>query len=100
MEHPPPTGLLPAAALDGKVLCGSRTATGERTFLVGAISHGTGVVLGQNQVPSKKGEGAQVEALLAPLDAAGMVLALDALHTQDPWMPIICWCSREISLAY
>ncbi|WP_219420693.1 ISAs1 family transposase, partial [Pseudonocardia nigra] len=31
--------------------------------------------------PDKKGEGAQVEALLAPLDVAGMVITLDALHT-------------------
>ena len=45
------------------------------------ISHVTGVVLGQRQVPDKKGEGGQVAALLAPLDAAGMVFTLDALHT-------------------
>lgn len=80
-EHPLPPGLLPAVALDGKSLRGSATATGARTFLVGAISHGTGVVLGQRQVPDKKGEGAEVEALLAPLDTAGMVFTLDALHT-------------------
>jgi predicted transposase YbfD/YdcC len=80
-EHPPPPGVLPAAALDGKVLRGSRSATGGPTFLVGVISHGSGVVLGQRQVPSKKGEGGQVETLLAPLDAAGMVFTLDALHT-------------------
>jgi predicted transposase YbfD/YdcC len=50
-------------------------------FLVGAIAHVSGVVLGQRQVPDKKGEGAQVGPLLAPLDAAGMVFTLDALHT-------------------
>jgi len=80
-EHPVPPGLLPAAAVDGKALRGSGTTTGTRTFLVGAISHVTGVVLGQRQVPTKKGEGGQVDALLAPLDAAGMVFTLDALHT-------------------
>jgi hypothetical protein len=73
--------LLPGAAVDGKALCGSATATGARTFLVGVISHVTGVVLGQRQVPDKKGEGGHVEALLAPLDAVGMVFTLDALHT-------------------
>ena len=81
VEHPLPPGLLPAAAVDGKALRGSRTASGARTFLVGAISHVNAVVLGQRQVPDKKGEGGQVEALLAPLDAAGMVFTLDALHT-------------------
>jgi predicted transposase YbfD/YdcC len=80
-EHPLPPGLLPGAAVDGKALCGSATVTGSRTFLVGVISHVTGVVLGQRQVPDKKGEGGQVAALLAPLDAAGMVFTLDALHT-------------------
>ncbi|WP_219420493.1 ISAs1 family transposase, partial [Pseudonocardia nigra] len=80
-EHPRPAGMLPAAAVDGKALRGSRTATGSPTFLVAAISHVSGVVLGQRQVPDKKGEGGQVEALLAPLNAAGMVFTLDALHT-------------------
>ena len=80
-EHPLPAGLLPAASVDGKALCGARTGPGMRVFLVGAIAHVTGVVLGQRQVPDKKGEGGEVAALLAPLDAAGMVFTLDALHT-------------------
>jgi predicted transposase YbfD/YdcC len=79
-EHPVPTGLLPAAAVDGKAARGARTATGP-VFLVGAIDHVSGVVLGQRQVPDKKGEGAQVGPLLASLDAAGMLFTLDALHT-------------------
>lgn len=80
VDHPLPAGLLPAAAVDGKAARGARTATGP-VFLVGAIAHVSGVILGQRQVPGKKGEGAQVGPLLAPLDAAGMVFTLDALHT-------------------
>jgi predicted transposase YbfD/YdcC len=80
VEHPLPAGLLPAAAVDGKAARGARTATGP-VFLVGAIAHVSGVILGQRQVSGKKGEGAQVGPLLAPLDAAGMVFTLDALHT-------------------
>jgi hypothetical protein len=57
VTDPPPAGLLPAAAVDGKALRGARTAAGGRVFLVGAISHGTGVVLGQRQVPDKEGRG-------------------------------------------
>jgi predicted transposase YbfD/YdcC len=76
-----PAGTLAGIAVDGKSLRGSGTTGGGRTFLVGAISHNTGVVLGQRQVPDKKGEGTQVEALLAPLDVTGMVITLDALHT-------------------
>jgi predicted transposase YbfD/YdcC len=78
--HPLPDGLLSAVAVDGKALRGARTEDG-RVFLVGAIAHVSGVVLGQRQVPDKRGEGAVVHSLLSGLDAAGLVLTLDALHT-------------------
>jgi predicted transposase YbfD/YdcC len=39
------------------------------------------VVLGQRQVPDKRGEGTVVSDLLTPLDVAGTVLTLEALHT-------------------
>jgi len=81
VEHPAPDGLLPAAAIDGKALRGARTPEGGRVFLVAAIDHATGAVLGQRQVPSKRGEGAAARALLTGLRAPGMVWTLDALHT-------------------
>jgi predicted transposase YbfD/YdcC len=80
-EHPVPDGLLPGVAIDGKALRGARTADGRRVFLVAAIAHACGIVLGQRQVPDKRGESSVVTELLAPLDVAGMVLTLDALHT-------------------
>ncbi|MFV2103377.1 ISAs1 family transposase, partial [Micromonospora sp. LOL_024] len=80
VTHPRPDGLLPTAAVDGKLLHGTRTPTGQ-VFLVAAITHHSGVILGQRQVPDKRGENAVVADLLAPLDVAGMVLTLDALHT-------------------
>ena len=67
VEHPAPDGLLPAAAVDGKALRGARTPEGGRVFLVAAIDHATGAVLGQRQVPSKRGEGAAARALLTGL---------------------------------
>lgn len=79
-EHPVPDGLLRAAALDGKALAGARTQSG-RVFLVGAIDHASGAVLGQTQVPDKRGEGEAARALLARLDLSGWVFTLDALHT-------------------
>jgi predicted transposase YbfD/YdcC len=79
-EHPVPDGLIPAAAVDGKALRGARTGTG-LVFLVAAVDHISGAVLGQCQVPSKRGEGAAARALLTGLDAPGMVWTLDALHT-------------------
>jgi DDE_Tnp_1-associated/Transposase DDE domain len=81
VEHPAPDGLLPAAAVDGKALRGARTPDGGRVFLVAAIDHATGAVLGQRQVPGKRGEGAAARALLTGLRAPAMVWTLDALHT-------------------
>ena len=80
VTHPVPAGLLPAAAVDGKLLHGTRTPTGQ-VFLVAAITHHRGVILGQRQVPDKRGENAVIADLLTPLDVAGMMLTLDALHT-------------------
>ena len=79
-EHPVPPGVLPGAALDGKALRGARTDAGP-VFLVGAIGHASGAVLGQRQVPSKRGEGVAARDLLTGLNAPGMVWTLDALHT-------------------
>ncbi len=80
VTHPAPAGLLPAAAVDGKLLHGTRTPTGQ-VFLVAAITLHRGVILGQRQVPDKRGENAVIADLLTPLDVAGMMLTLDALHT-------------------
>ena len=79
VTHPAPAGLLPAAAADGKLLHGSVTAD-SRTFLVAAIDHATGVVLGQRRVADKRGESTAIEPLLSGLPA-GIVWTLDALHT-------------------
>ncbi|GIN05180.1 hypothetical protein Pve01_68380 [Planomonospora venezuelensis] len=57
------------------------TADGGRVFLVGAISHEHGVILGQCQVADKKGEASAARALLGRMQVAGMVLTMDALHT-------------------
>jgi hypothetical protein len=77
--HPVPAGLLPGAAADGKLLHGSVTAD-TRTFLVAAIDHTTGMMLGQQQVADKRGESTTIEPLLSALPA-GIVWTLDALHT-------------------
>jgi predicted transposase YbfD/YdcC len=79
-EHPVPQGVLPGAAVDGKALRGARTDAGP-VFLVAAIEHARGAVLGQRQVPSKRGEGVAARDLLTGLNVPGMVWTLDALHT-------------------
>ncbi|WP_157594562.1 ISAs1 family transposase [Streptosporangium amethystogenes] len=81
LTHPAPDGLPAGAVLDGKASRGARTANGGRVFLIGAISHEHGVILGQGQVTDKRGEGTATRALLTRLDVAEMVLTLDALRT-------------------
>jgi predicted transposase YbfD/YdcC len=80
ITHLAPAGLLPAVAIDGKLLHGTRTEAGQ-VFLVAAVTHDRAVVLGQRQVGDKRGETTVIPDLLAPLDVAGMLLTLDALHT-------------------
>jgi predicted transposase YbfD/YdcC len=80
LEYPVPEGVLPGAAVDGKAAKGARTDAGP-VFLVAALDHTSGAVLGQRQVPSKRGEGIAARDLLTRLDAPGMVWTLDALHT-------------------
>ncbi|MFI8094074.1 ISAs1 family transposase [Streptomyces sp. NPDC086080] len=79
-EYPAPAGLLSAAAVDGKALNGARTEHG-KVFLVGAVDHDSGAVLGQVQVADKRGEGGAARALLTRLATPGRVFTLDALHT-------------------
>lgn len=80
VTHSAPAGLLPAVAVDGKLLHGTRTENGQ-VFLVGAVTHEKAVILGQRQVADKRGETTVTADLLTPLDVAGMLLTLDALHT-------------------
>jgi DDE_Tnp_1-associated/Transposase DDE domain len=85
--RPAPAGLLPAAAADGKLLHGSVTTDGARVFLVAAIDHATGTVIGQRQVADKRGENTALQPLLSGIprpcgpDSMPMVWTLDALHT-------------------
>ena len=87
-EHPVPQGVLPGAAVDGKALRGARTDAGP-VFLVAAIDHARGAVLGQRQVPSKRGEGTAARDLLTSLNVPGMVWTLDALHTTKATVRLI-----------
>jgi len=79
-DHPAPAGLLPALAIDGKEARGARTDA-TKVFLIGAITHETGVVVGQCQLSDTRGEGPAARSLLAGLDIGGMVVTLDALHS-------------------
>lgn len=69
-------------ALDGKTLRGARDDTGAQVHLFGAMVHGEGVVVGQQQVAEKTNEITAFKPLLQDLDLRGALVTADAMHTQ------------------
>ena len=76
-------------AIDGKTVRGARTATGDdgaggttAPHLVAALDHATGTVLGQLATAAKSNEIPTVRTLLATFDLKGVVVTVDAMHTQ------------------
>jgi hypothetical protein len=64
---PRPAGLMPAAAIAGNLLRGARGVDGRKVFLVAAVTHERAAVLGQREVPDKRGENVVIADLLGPL---------------------------------
>jgi predicted transposase YbfD/YdcC len=80
-----------AVAADGKELRGAKNGGGVQTRLLSAATHGTAAVIGQVSVGPKTNEIPKATDLLDQIgDVAGMVLTLDALHTQDNTARMIC----------
>jgi predicted transposase YbfD/YdcC len=70
-------------ALDGKTVRGARTRpNGKAPHLIAAFDHDAGVVLGQVAVDTKSNEIPAARTLLEQLDLDGVVVSLDAMHTQ------------------
>lgn len=72
-----------AIAIDGKDLHGAKNGNGSRVFLMAAITHNTGCVIGQESIGEKTNEIPHFAPLLDQLgDLTGRVVTADALHTQ------------------
>jgi predicted transposase YbfD/YdcC len=69
-------------AIDGKTVRGARSATTTAPHLVSAFDHATGTVLGQLATAAKSNEIPAVRTLLASFDLTGVVVTVDAMHTQ------------------
>jgi predicted transposase YbfD/YdcC len=77
-------------AIDGKTVRGAKSKGGTAPHLVAAMAHGAGAVLGQVAVEAKSNEIPAVRELLrAFADLAGVVLTIDALHTQHDTAQLI-----------
>lgn len=68
-------------AIDGKTVRGARTATTTAPHLVSALDHATGTVLGQLATAAKS-KIPTVRTRLASFDLTGVVVTVDAMHTQ------------------
>lgn len=69
-------------SIDGKSLRGAGTGEGGLPHLVAGLDHATGIVLGQVAVAAKSNEIPAVRDLLACFDLTGVVVTVDAMHTQ------------------
>lgn len=74
-------------ALDGKSVRGAKRGDGSLPHLVAAFDHDTGTVLGQLAVAAKSNEIPCVRDLLACFDLCGVVVSVDAMHTQTDTPP-------------
>jgi len=69
-------------ALDGKTVRGARSKARAAPHLVAALDHHTGVVVGQLAITAKSNEIPAVQGLLDLFDLNGVVVTVDAMHTQ------------------
>lgn len=69
-------------AVDGKTVRGARRPDGSQVHLLSAFLHRQGITVAQREVGEKTNEIPELKPLLEPLDIAGRVVTVDALHTQ------------------
>ncbi len=76
-------------AIDGKTVRGARARDTSAPHLVAAFDHDSGAVLGQLAVAAKSNEIPAVRTLLAGLDLQGVVVTVDAMHSQTDTAQLI-----------
>ena len=70
-------------AIDGKETRGAKNGGGKRVFLMAALDHTTGTVIGQESIGEKTNEIPHFKTLMGKIgDLDGVVVTADALHTQ------------------
>lgn len=73
----------PVVAVDGKEVRGAKNGGAGRVFLMAALDHATGTVIGQESIGQKTNEIPHFQALMGKIgDLHGVVITADALHTQ------------------
>lgn len=73
---------LEGVAIDGKALRGSIKQGALNAYLLSAVSHRLSTVLGQVAVDDRTNEIGQMDDLIEELTLTGLVVTVDAMHTQ------------------
>lgn len=81
VREAPAAGGLQVRAVDGKTVRGASTH-GQPVPVVSEVVHGSGQVIQQGQVATKSNEIPLVQRMLAERDLHGLLLTVDAMHTQ------------------
>lgn len=77
------TGGTRVIAIDGKEARGAKNGGAKRVFLMAALDHATGTVVGQESIGEKTNEIPHFKSLMGKVgDLEGVVVTADALHTQ------------------
>jgi hypothetical protein len=74
-------GYLPrrtAVAVDGKEDRGAKAAGAPKAFVLRAVTHHAGILVGSRRIPDKTGEATNFQQLLEPLPLAGVLVTADA----------------------
>jgi predicted transposase YbfD/YdcC len=69
-------------AIDGKTVRRATSRGGRAPHLVAALTHHTGLVVGQVAVDAKSNEIPALRHLLGMMDIEGLIITADAMHTQ------------------
>jgi predicted transposase YbfD/YdcC len=81
-RKPPVPGLLEQAAADGKTVRGATRPDGSQVHLLSVFHVSEGRAMAQREAGAKTNEIPELAPCTEGLDLAGMVVTLDALHTQ------------------
>ncbi|MCX5233443.1 ISAs1 family transposase [Streptomyces sp. NBC_00233] len=85
-------------AIDGKTVWGARGGGSAAPHLAAALAHGSGAVPGQVAVGEKSNEIPAARELLQLLDLDGVVVTMDALHTQHDTAALVAGAGGDYVL--
>ena len=85
----PSMALLRHLAIDGKVLCGSKSDGQNQAATINVLNVSDGIVFAQRRIPEAGSEITQMPLLLRHLQLKGTVVSMDAAHCQTETIDLI-----------